>query len=79
MNAAARRRKKTKKEHGAWVGSHRHVARVQQAAAATAASEPNSEAVARFVAEQGRRLGDGARATAEQQVAVGITVYCSSE
>ena len=68
MNAAARRRRKTKKEHGARVGSHRHAARVQQAAAAAAEAEPNGEAAARFITEQGRRLGDGARATEEHRL-----------
>eukprot|EP01044_Picomonas_judraskeda_P005875 COSAG03_NODE_572_length_6898_cov_12.529343_5_plen_90_part_00 len=64
MNNKQRRRKTTKKENGARVGSHRHAARVQQAAAAAAAAEPNGEAAARFITEQGR-LGDGARATEE--------------
>ena len=57
MNAAARRRKKTKKENGARVGSHRHRLREQQAADVAAAAGPNGEAAAQFLAAHGQQLG----------------------
>ena len=67
MNAAARRRKKTKKENGWRVGGHKHTARAQRAADAAAAAGPNGEAAAQFLAAHGQQLGRSE--AAERQVA----------
>ena len=59
MSQRQKRRRKTKQEDGARVGSYMHQRRVQRAAEAAAGAAVNSEAVGRFLEEEAHLTSGG--------------------